>query len=207
MVGRTYQDISNEERSNLELEANRFHTTFPLPGEELLSEETNEKGEKQLRMPIKIVQVDGLVKIDLNNFYQIEPNDFLQMYTRKLFNHAQESTGLKLFFFYLKFSLDQENLNYDIQNIRFDNVTVAIPAAYGTQQREAIKNSLNKASNRDDVQILTRSVAAVVVLNNKRDNDVNRNKSSSSLSSQTLPETYKLVFDMTEGKRACQYYV
>jgi hypothetical protein len=99
MVGRTYQDISNEERSNLELEANRFHTTFPLPGEELLSEETNEKGEKQLRMPIKIVQVDGLVKIDLNNFYQIEPNDFLQMYTRKLFNHAQESTGLKLFFF------------------------------------------------------------------------------------------------------------
>jgi len=95
MVGRNYQDIGVEERTNLELEANRFHTTFPLPGEESLSEELNEKGEKQLRMPIKIVQTDGAAKIDLNNFYQIEPNDFLQMYTRKLFAHAHESTGLR----------------------------------------------------------------------------------------------------------------
>ena len=78
---------------------------------------------------------------------------------------------------------------------------MAIPAAYGTQQREAIKNSLNKASNRDDVQILTRSVAAAVVLNNKRNNETRRKKSSSSLSSQLSLETYKLVFDMTEGRR------
>ena len=90
-------------------------------------------------------------------------------------------------------------------------MTVAIPAAYGTQQREAIKNSLNKASNRDDVQILTRSVAAAVVLNNKRTNEPNRHKKSSvSLSQSSVsvrngsPETYKLVFDMTEGMNKLQ---
>ena len=87
-------------------------------------------------------------------------------------------------------------------------MTVAIPAAYGTQQREAIKNSLNKASDRDDVQILTRSVAAAVVLNNKRTNEPNRHKKSLSQSSESVrngsPETYKLVFDMTEGMNKLQ---
>jgi hypothetical protein len=96
LIGRTFADISHEERYNLELEANRFHTTFPLPGEESLIEEINQKGEKQIRMPIKILQLDGITKIDINNFYQIEPSEFLTLYTKKLFNHAYNSTGLKV---------------------------------------------------------------------------------------------------------------
>ncbi len=39
IVGRPFNDISHEERTNLELEANRFHTTYPLPGEEVLLQE------------------------------------------------------------------------------------------------------------------------------------------------------------------------
>lgn len=101
MVGRSYQDIGHEERGTLELEANRFHTTFPLPGEEVLMEEVNEKGLKQVRMPIKIVQSDGTAKIDINKFYQIEPSEFLTMYTKKLLNHAHETTGLKVSSFFL----------------------------------------------------------------------------------------------------------
>lgn len=96
MVGRSYHDIGSDERSNLELQANRFHTTFPLPGEENLIEEINEKGEKTVRMPLKIVQSDGTAKIDINNFYQIDPGEFLTMYAKRLFNHAHESTGLQV---------------------------------------------------------------------------------------------------------------
>ena len=47
-------------------------------------------------MPIKILQLDGITKIDINNFYQIEPSEFLTLYTKKLFNHAYNSTGLKV---------------------------------------------------------------------------------------------------------------
>jgi hypothetical protein len=67
---------------------------------------------------------------------------------------------------------------------------VTIPAAYGAQQREAIKNSINDGIGRDDVKILTRPVAAAVILNNQR--NLNGEHSMDS-------EFYKLVFDITEA--------
>ena len=76
---------------------------------------------------------------------------------------------------------------------QFDNITVTVPAAYGTMQREAIKNSVNEAAERDDVNILTRPVAAAVILNNKRNAEGAGNN---------MGESFKVVFDMTEGKLA-----
>ena len=96
MVGRNYKDIGNIERNSLEMQANRFNTTYPLPGEEKPLEEINEKGVRQLRMPLKIVQEDGLAKIDINAKYRIDPSEFLTIYTNKLINHAQDSTGLQV---------------------------------------------------------------------------------------------------------------
>lgn len=94
MVGRKYNDIGNEERGNLELEANRYHSTYPLPGEEVPLEEVDEKGVKRVRMPIKVASDDGAAKIDVNAKYLIDPAEFLKIYTSKLINHAQDSTGL-----------------------------------------------------------------------------------------------------------------
>ena len=96
MVGRNYKDIGNVERNSLEMQANRFNTTYPLPGEEHPIEEINEKGVRQLRMPLKIVQEDGLAKIDINAKYRIDPSEFLTIYTNKLIHHAQDSTGLQV---------------------------------------------------------------------------------------------------------------
>ena len=86
IVGRPFNDISNEERTNLELEANRFHTTYPLPSEEVLLEETDDNGEISVRMPLKIVQEDGMAKIDINDNFIIDPSEFLTIYTTKLVN-------------------------------------------------------------------------------------------------------------------------
>ena len=69
---------------------------------------------------------------------------------------------------------------------------MTVPAAYGTMQREAIKNSVNEAAERDDVNILTRPVAAAVILNNKRNAEG---------ATSTLGESFKVVFDMTEGNK------
>ena len=98
IVGRPFNDISNEERTNLELEANRFHTTYPLPSEEVLLEETDDNGEISVRMPLKIVQEDGMAKIDINDNFIIDPSEFLTIYTTKLVNYAEETTGLKVSF-------------------------------------------------------------------------------------------------------------
>lgn len=100
MVGRKYKDIGNQERNTLDLQANRFHTTYPLPGEETALEEIDENGNKTARMPLKVVSEDGAAKIDVNDKYRIDPSEFLKIYTTKLINHAQDSTGLdvKLFF-------------------------------------------------------------------------------------------------------------
>ena len=68
---------------------------------------------------------------------------------------------------------------------------MTVPAAYGTMQREAIKNSVNEAAERDDVNILTRPVAAAVILNNKRNADG---------AASNAGEFFKVVFDMTEGR-------
>lgn len=95
MVGRKYNDIGNDERGTLELEANRYHSTYPLPGEEIPLEEVDEStGEKVTRLPIKIVADEGAAKIDINAQFKVDPAEFLKIYTSKLINHAQESTGL-----------------------------------------------------------------------------------------------------------------
>ena len=115
MVGRKYKDIGNVERITLEVQANRFHTTYPLPGEEKPLFEINEKGAKVIRHPLKIVQEDGMAKIDINAKYRIDPSEFLSIYTNRLINHAQDSTGLQvcLFFnFNLNFFFIKLTLNY-----------------------------------------------------------------------------------------------
>lgn len=96
MVGRKYKDISKDERNTLDLQANRFHTTYPLPGEEISLEETDENGKKRIRMPLKIVNEDGAAKIDINDKFRIEPSEFIKIYSSKLINHAQDSTGLEV---------------------------------------------------------------------------------------------------------------
>ena len=96
MVGRKYKDIKNDERNTLELEANRFHTTYPLPGELVPLEEVDAKGVKRTRMPLKIVDEDGAAKIDINAKYRLDPSDFITLYTKRLINHAEDSTGLQV---------------------------------------------------------------------------------------------------------------
>ena len=56
-------------------------------------------------MPLKIVSKEGVAKIDINDNYQIDPSEFLTLYTQKLVDYAQTTTGLK-----------------------FTNITLAIPA-------------------------------------------------------------------------------
>ncbi len=99
MVGRKYNDISSDERTSLESQANRFHSTYPLPGEDKPLEEIDENGFRRIRMPLKIVEDDGAAKIDINNKYLIDPKDFLAIYANKMINHAQDSTGLEVSFF------------------------------------------------------------------------------------------------------------
>ncbi len=76
-------------------------------------------------------------------------------------------------------------------------------AAYGTQQREAIKNSINEAADRDDIQMLTRPVAAAVILNNQRNLNSQTSRENSHLSSTSSnnSELFKVVFDITESKQ------
>lgn len=103
MVGRKYNDIGQEERGNLELEANRYHSTYPLPGEEIPLEEVDEQtGKRQSRLPIKIVQEEGAAKIDINTQFKIDPAEFLKIYTSKLINHAQDSTGLYVYIYFFE---------------------------------------------------------------------------------------------------------
>jgi hypothetical protein len=105
MVGRNYKDISTDERNKLEMQANRYHATYPLPGEEMPLYDVNEKGKKCIRLPIIIVKNEGAALIDINKKFRIDPNHFLKLYTNKLVDHAEDTTGLK-----------------------FDNITVTIPS-------------------------------------------------------------------------------
>jgi hypothetical protein len=57
---------------------------------------------------------------------------------------------------------------------------------------------VNEAADRDDVQILTRPVAAAVILNNQRNNDQATSLANSASLSSYSPEVFKLVFDMTQ---------
>ncbi|RNA16324.1 heat shock [Brachionus plicatilis] len=63
---------------------------------------------------------------------------------------------------------------------------IFINTAYGAHQRESIKTSFNDASDRDDVKILTRPVAAAVIQNNQN-------------AGQIGIDNFKLVFDMTDN--------
>lgn len=98
LVGRKYYDIKTDDRNKMELQANRFHTTYPLPGEEIPLEEIDENGKRRVRLPIKIINEDGIAKIDINNKHIIDPNEFLTLYTNRLVIHAQDSTGLQVIF-------------------------------------------------------------------------------------------------------------
>ena len=71
----------------------------PLPGEEQpLEEVVDVDGKKttRVRMPLKVAarQRDGAANIDVNAQHLIDPAQFLKIYTSKLINHAQDSTGL-----------------------------------------------------------------------------------------------------------------
>lgn len=94
MIGRKYKEIGDDERNALEMHANRFHTTYPMPGEEQPLEELDEHGKVRTRLPIKIVQHDTMAKIDLNDKFLIDPADFLKVYSNKIIDHAHETTGL-----------------------------------------------------------------------------------------------------------------
>jgi hypothetical protein len=98
MIGRPFIEISTSEMSALESEANRYHSTYPLPGEEALLEELNERNEFQTRMPIKIVCNDGEAVIDLNNIYRIKPDEFLANYIKNLIEYSENTTGLNVTF-------------------------------------------------------------------------------------------------------------
>ncbi len=78
-----------------------------MPGEETLLEEINKNGEKQSRLPLKIISnEDANAKIDINNKYFVDPSEFLTIYAGQIVNSAQNSTGLAVII-YLKFLIDK----------------------------------------------------------------------------------------------------
>jgi molecular chaperone DnaK (HSP70) len=74
-------------------------------------------------------------------------------------------------------------------------------AAYGTNQRETMKSIINSATNRNDAKILTRPVAAAVIINNKRLNDEKSiSRQSTGASNIFAGEILnKIIFDITDG--------
>jgi molecular chaperone DnaK (HSP70) len=162
-----YLDISNEEKNLLEIIANRYQKTHPLPEEYSASSSQNIFREKKEpnnsnSRRLKIVEDNGASKVDINERYLVDPSEFLTIYTGRMIDEAEESTG------------------------KFDNVTVTVPAAYGAHQREAIKYSVTEAIEpQQQVNMLTRPVAAAVILNDKQPS--------------AEEDTFKLVFDITDG--------
>jgi hypothetical protein len=96
MVGLSYKDFSKNERKTMELEANRYHTTYPLPGEEDPLEVVDANGKKRVRMPLEVANDNGAAKIDVNNKYLIDPSEFITIYASKLIDHAHDTTGLEV---------------------------------------------------------------------------------------------------------------
>ncbi len=188
LIGRAYTEISNTEKTTLESELNRYYTTYPLPGEEVLLEELDDStGEYERRMPLRIINDEGAVKIDINDTYQIDPCDFLIIYLRKMMSYVKHESGLKV-----------------------NSVAVAVPSTHGVLQRRAFRDCFSKGLKCKSLRILTRPCAAVISLLNKRDGmaallptsfldlrKVNRNSVKPAGSSD---QNYKVVFDMTEGK-------
>ena len=80
-----------------------------------------------------------------------------------------------------------------------DKICVAIPSTYGTLQREVLKVCLVEAFDRVDVQLVTRPLAAAVILQNQSaalNSSINVKASNLNLNSS---EKYQVVFDMTES--------
>ena len=82
LIGRKFRELNEEERSRLETEANRFSSTHPIPDEE--------------ENPIKLVEENGVAKIEINENVRIDPDEFIKIYTNKMINHAQDSTGIQV---------------------------------------------------------------------------------------------------------------
>lgn len=154
MVGRKYNDIGGDERRTLEFEANRFHSTYPLPGEEKpLPDELDETtGTMRPRMAIKIATDDGNAKIDLNAKYLIDPAEFLKIYTSKLVNHAQDSTGLVVkavssdLMSMLLLRLERKVRQYYID----DPVSVRSPATRGDQEQSEARGRWGRGEDPDE---------------------------------------------------------
>jgi molecular chaperone DnaK (HSP70) len=135
--------------------------TYPLPEEDSPSPKQTVRENKATNgRQLKIVEDNGHPKVDINERYRVDPSEFLTMYTSRMIDEAEESTG------------------------EFDNVTVTVPAAYGAHQREAIKYSVTEAVEKQQVNMLTRPVAAAIILNDKQ---------------TTAEDSFKLVFDITDG--------
>ena len=82
-----------------------------------------------------------------------------------------------------------------------DTIGVAIPSTYGTLQRESLKVCLVQAFDCFDVQLVTRPLAAAVILHTQSvalNSSINVKASDCNLS--LISEKYQVVFDMTESK-------
>lgn len=98
IVDRSYIEISTQERSSLELALNRYYTTYPMPGEEVLLEDTDSDNEDELRTPLKIINDEGVAKIDINETYVIDPFKFLVTYLAKMFDYLEYVSGVEVDF-------------------------------------------------------------------------------------------------------------
>ena len=71
-----------------------------MPGEEIPLEEINKNGDKQVRLPLKIIpNEDSNAKIDINDKYFVDPSEFLTIYAGQIVNSAQDTTGLAVTYF------------------------------------------------------------------------------------------------------------
>ena len=96
LIGRSFAELGPKEKRMLELEANRFQSTYPLPGEETLVEEIDEDGGVNTRMPIVLDEDAGAPVIDINCAYRLNPDQFLMLYSRKLLQDVEKSTGISV---------------------------------------------------------------------------------------------------------------
>lgn len=205
LIGKPFVEITSSERKVMESELNQFYNTYPMPGEEVLMEVSSDddfyssvdtdsvsdsdsgtsqsaRGQPKRRMPMRIVNADGLAKVDINDTFQIDPTELLVGFLKKMIKHIRHVSGLKM-----------------------DMITVAIPSMYGVNQRREFKECFKNACNCKKIRFLTRPLAALLALDNQRDNvscliDSGKAKTLKNITTNESPEIHKIVFDMTEGK-------
>lgn len=191
----------------MESELNQFYNTYPMPGEEVLMEVSSDddfysnvetdsvsesdsgtskspRGKSKRRMPMRIVNADGIARIDINDTFQIDPTELLVAYLKKMIKYMKHVSGLKM-----------------------DMITVAIPSMYGVNQRREFKDCFKSACSCKKIRFVTRPLAALLILDNQRDSISclidSANQASKNLKNITTndsPEMHKIVFDITEGK-------